>query len=317
MLKVKIARKALEAQDIMTLELQGLNGESLPAFEPGAHVDLHVMPGVVRQYSLCGSPQQLGSYRIAVLREPASRGGSAAVHEVLKEGEIVTIGSPINFFPLTAAPYTLLFAGGIGITPILSMANRLWRDGAGFELHYSARSHARMAFLAEMNCGPYSHRLRAHLDDGPQAQKLDVRHVLEGSPPGSQLYVCGPHGYITHVAGTAKSLAWDEQRIHVEHFGNAGAAHAGGDRPFRIRIASTGKLICVGPQETATRALAREGVIVPVACEQGICGTCVTRVTEGVPEHRDMYLTDAEKAANDQFLPCCSRATCEMLVVDL
>lgn len=317
MLKVKIVRKALEAQDIVSLELRSLDGGFLPAFEPGAHVELHVLPGVVRQYSLCGSPQQMDSYRIAVLREPASRGGSAAIHDLLKEGDVITIGTPANLFPLAASPYALLFAGGIGITPLLSMANRLWRDGANFELHYSARSEARMAFLQEINNGPYSHRLRIHLDDGPPEQKLDVREVLQRSPPGSHLYVCGPAGYIAYVADTAKALKWDEGRIHLEYFGNAAASHAGGDRPFRIRIASSGKIVDVGAQESATTALAREGVFVPLACEQGICGTCITRVNEGVPEHRDMYLTDHEKAANDQFLPCCSRAVGEMLVVDL
>ena len=317
MLKVKIARKALEAQDIVSLELRSLDGANLPPFEPGAHVDLHVAPGLVRQYSLCGSPDQLASYRIAVLREPASRGGSAAVHELLKEGDVVTMGVPANLFPLTASPYTFLFAGGIGITPILSMANHLWLNGAGFEFHYSARSAARMAFLGEITQVPYAHRLHTHVDDGPPAQKLDVRQVLEAAPDGSHLYVCGPQGYITHVTGAARALQWDEHLIHVEHFGNAAAAHAGGDRPFCIRIASTGQTVSVGSQESATAALVREGILVPVACEQGICGTCLTRVIAGVPEHRDMYLTDAEKAANNQFLPCCSRSAGDILVVDL
>ena len=317
MLKVKIARKALEAEGIVSLELCSVDGGCLPAFEPGAHVDLHVMPGVVRQYSLCGSPQELGSYRIAVLREPASRGGSAAVHDVLMEGDIIDMGAPANLFPLAASPYALLFAGGIGITPILSMANRLWADGVSFELHYSARSEARMAFLREINNGAYSHRLRIHLDDGPPEQKLDVRGVLREAPPGSHLYVCGPLGYIAHVADAARAFKWDEGSIHLEYFGNAAAIRAGSDRPFLIRVASSGKIVNVGAQEPATTALAREGVCIPVACEQGICGTCIIRIIEGVPEHRDMYLTDREKAANELFLPCCSRAAGEMLVIDL
>lgn len=317
MLKVKISRKALEAEDIVSLELRGVDGTQLPPFEPGAHIELHVAPGLVRQYSLCGPSQEMEAYRIAVLREPASRGGSAAVHNLLKEGDVITIGRPTNLFPLGASPHALLFAGGIGITPILAMANRLWSTGDSFELHYSARTESRMAFLREIQQGPYAHLLRVHRNDGPPSEKLDVRSVLQQSPPGSHLYVCGPAGYIAHVADTARSLHWDDARIHFEYFGNAGAAHANGDRAFRMRIASTGRIVEVGAQESATAAMARVGMLVPVACEQGVCGTCLTRVVEGIPEHRDMYLTDKEKAANDQFLPCCSRAVSDLLVIDL
>nr|AAV33662.1 MnbB [Comamonas sp. JS46] len=317
MLKVKITSKALEARDIVSLELLSLDGAELPAFEPGAHIDLHVLPGVVRQYSLCGSPLLRHGYRVAVLRDPASRGGSAAVHDVLNEGDIVTIGMPTNLFPLAVSPHSLLFAGGIGITPILSMAQRLSRDCASFELHYCARSRERMAFLQEIGNSLAPDQLHLHLDDGSPEQRLDVQDILQRSAPGSHLYVCGPAGYISHVTDTARRLGWDEARIHFEHFGNAAAAHAGGDRPFRICIASSGRIVEVGAQEPATVALARAGLHVPVACEQGICGTCLTRIVEGVPEHRDMYLTEREKAANDQFLPCCSRAAGDLLVVDL
>ncbi|HEY8358141.1 MAG TPA: PDR/VanB family oxidoreductase, partial [Ramlibacter sp.] len=209
-----------------------------------------------------------------------------------------------------------LFAGGIGVTPLLCMAHRLAGIGADFALHYSARSPDRMAFRDEIAASSFAQKVRFHYDDGDAGQKLDLRAVLGAPDAGTHLYVCGPTGYIDFVVKTAKDLGWAADNIHLEYFG-AAPQDTTGDGSFQVKIASTGQSYEVAADETVVHALQKHGVDILVSCEQGVCGTCITRVLEGECDHRDLYFTDEEKAKNDQFTPCCSRAKSKVLVLDL
>jgi vanillate O-demethylase ferredoxin subunit len=316
---VHVTKKTVEALDIVSLELRAPDGGPLPAFAAGAHIDVHLGPGLVRPYSLCNSPAEDRRYVIAVLREPKSRGGSVAVHDAVQSGDRLQISAPKNNFALVPQAPALLLAGGIGITPILAMAHQLMADATPFALHYCARSRERAAFVPQMQASLPPGTLHCHFDDGPADQRLDLAQVLRQVRPDTHVYICGPGGFIDHALATARESRWPEAQVHRELFSvdPQRVAPTAGDTPFDLRIASTGQLIRVAAAESAAAALARAGVQVPVACEQGICGTCVTRVLEGTPDHRDMYFTAQEHARNDQFTPCCSRARSPLLVLDL
>ena len=315
-LTVKVLRRTQEADGIVAFKLARPDGAALPAFSAGSHIDVQLPGGVTRQYSLCNDAAEQHRYRIAVLRDPASRGGSNAMHDTVKEGDTLTISEPRNHFPLVHAGKTLLFAGGIGVTPLLCMAQRLAAIGADFEMHYSTRSPERTAFRQEIAGSPFAARVQFHHDDGEAAQKLDLARVLGQPAPGTHLYVCGPTGYIDFVVNTAKGLGWPAEQIHLEYFG-AAAQDTSGDRAFQVKVASSGATYEVPAGETVVQALGKHGIEIMVSCEQGVCGTCITRVLEGECDHRDMYFTDEEKAKNDQFTPCCSRAKSATLVLDL
>ena len=319
LLPVRVARKAPEAEDICRLELVSAGGAPLPPFSAGAHIDVHLPGGLVRQYSLCNNPAEAGRYVLGVLREPASRGGSVAVHAHLNEGDELLISAPRNLFPLVeGASGHLLLAGGIGLTPLLAMAETLAARGEPFALHVAARHAGRVAFRERLQQGPLAPHTQLHLDDGPPAQRLDLPALLAAPAAGQHLYVCGPAGFIAAVLDTARAQGWPEAQLHCEHFGAAPAAPgAAAERSFELRLARSQRVVVVSAQQTAAQALNAAGIFVPTSCEQGICGTCLTRVLEGECEHRDQYLEPDEQAANDQFLPCCSRARSAALVLDL
>ncbi|MFC5478796.1 PDR/VanB family oxidoreductase [Massilia suwonensis] len=317
-LQVRVVAKTREAEGIASFELASLDGGPLPAFSAGAHVDVAIAPGLTRQYSLCNHPSERHRYLIAVLRDPASRGGSAAMHERVQAGDVLTISEPKNHFALEAAEDYLLLAGGIGITPILCMAERLAQAGARFRLHYCARSRERAAFAERLAGSPFADSVRFHFDADPDS-KLDLEGLLRAAQPATHVYVCGPAGFIDAVTGLAAAQGWAGGRVHREYFG-APAQPAGGqgaDSEFVVRIASSGRALTVPSGKTVLAVLQEHGIEIPVSCEQGICGTCVTRVLSGTPEHRDHYLLDEERAANDRFTPCCSRACSPELVLDL
>jgi len=306
-IQVRVAGKTREAEGICSYEL-------VP--EDGAHIDVHLPGSLVRQYSLCNAPGETHRYLIGVLRDADSRGGSQAMHDHIDTGSTLSISAPKNHFPLVEARRTLLLAGGIGVTPILSMAEALAAKGADFEMHYSARSPERAAFRERIGACGFVGRVHFHYDSGDAARKLDLATLLAAPQPGTHLYVCGPQGFIDHVLGSAKALGWTPAQLHVEYFGAAAVA-ASGDQAFDVRLASSGKVVTVPAGQSVIQVLAAQGVAIPYSCEEGVCGTCLTRVLEGVPDHRDMYLTEEEQAANDQFTPCCSRARTPLLVLDL
>jgi vanillate O-demethylase ferredoxin subunit len=314
---VTVARKAVEALDICSFELVGAGESSLPPFSAGSHIDVHLPNGMTRQYSLCNNSSEGHRYLIAVLNDTTSRGGSKAIHELVSQGDTLQISAPKNHFALAhEAKRSLLLAGGIGITPILCMAERLETAGEAFELHYCARSRDRMAFRDRIQRSAFASKASFHFDDGDAAQRLQLDKLLDSPQPGTQLYVCGPKGFMDAVLSKARASGWPQAQLHYEFFA-AEVVKSDADDSFEIKLASSGKVVRVAKDVTVTQALAEAGIEVPTSCEQGVCGTCLTRVLEGQPDHRDMYLSPDEQAANDQFLPCCSRSKSARLVLDL
>ncbi len=317
-LTVRVARKWAETPEVCALELVAADGGALPPFEAGAHLDVHLPDGLVRQYSLCNDPAETRRYLIAVLREAESRGGSVAVHDALREGDTLTIGAPRNHFQLAeSAAHSLLLAGGIGVTPLLAMAEALAARGADFSLHYCTRNAARVVFGSRLAQPPLAGRVQLHLSEGPHADRLDIAATLAAAAADSHLYVCGPARFIQAALDAAHALGWPEARVHREFFAAPEVEAAGPEQAFELHLARSGLTVRVEAGQSAVEALHAAGVEVPVSCEQGVCGTCLTTVLEGTPDHRDAYLTDEERAANDQFLPCCSRAVGGRLVIDL
>ncbi|MBS0317606.1 MAG: oxidoreductase, partial [Proteobacteria bacterium] len=306
--QVRVTSRDLLAEDIVALRLQPVGDGTLSTYEAGAHVELHLPNGMVRQYSLCDAPGGDG-YRIAVLREASGRGGSTCVHEALREGSELRVGTPRNLFPLHPAPHALLLAGGIGITPLMAMAEVLARQGASFSLHACARHRGRAAFFDELAVKPWASQVHWHLDDGPPEQRLSLERVLAASPAGSHAWICGPDGFIAYALAACTQAAWSDERVHVERF-SASATDASGTAStgFDVQWAPTGQVLHVPPERSVASVLREAGLPVALSCEQGICGTCLLRVCSGQPEHRDMFLSAEEQAANDRFTPCCSRA---------
>jgi ferredoxin-NADP reductase len=317
-LNVVVKRRELQGDSIVVLELVNPTGAPLPAFDAGAHIDLHLDSGLIRQYSLCGNPSRLDSYRLGVLRDPASRGGSTAVHDQLREGNRLTISAPRNHFPLyAAAQHSILVGGGIGITPMLAMACDLYARGASFELHYCARSRAHCAFLGELAAAPWVDRVHLHMDDEGEAQRFEPATALLAAPANAHLYVCGPAGFMEWVMSSARTGGLAETQIHREYFSAPATPGETADAAFEVVAQRSGKTFTVEAGQTLVQALIQVGIAVNVSCEQGVCGTCLCDVLEGEPDHRDVYLTAAERAANDQMLVCCSRARSARLVLDL
>ncbi len=314
-LDLVVARREEQAQGIVVLDLVDPGGGRLPRFEPGAHVDVEVSPGLIRQYSLCGDPADTRIYRLSILLEPASRGGSAAIHASFQAGSCVRIGSPRNLFPLAAgARRSILIGGGIGITPMMAMAYHLHSEAQDFALHYCARAPTTAAFLIELNEAGFRDRVRLHFDDGPQVQRFDPVRDLPPPADDVHLYVCGPEGFMAWVIAEAQRLGYCERQIHREYFKSN--VDASGDA-FEVVLSRSNRRVTVGTASTIVAALADAGVKITTSCEEGICGTCLCTVLSGMPDHRDVYLTDEEKAANDQMLLCCSRSKTPELVLDL
>lgn len=314
---VRVMRRELLTEDIARFELVGRGGEQLPHFSAGSHIDVHLPNGMVRQYSLCNSPTETHRYVLGVLRDMSSRGGSVAFHDQVREGDDLAVSLPRNHFPLIAAARkSLLLAGGIGITPILAMAESLATNGDDFELHYCGRSATRMAFREQLRTAQYSASVSYYYDDGLPEQRMNLSKVLMLPSPDIHIYVCGPHGFIEAVKSSAQAHGWLSENVHYEYFGVTAVARTA-DKAFSLQLKSNGKTVLVAPGQTAIAALAAVGVSVPTSCEQGVCGTCLTKVLDGEPDHRDHYLTPAEHRENRKFLPCVSRAKSEVLKIDL
>ena len=316
-LTVRVARKTVEADGVCAFELVDPSGRKLPTFTAGAHIDVYIGDGLMRQYSLCNDPYECHRYLIAVLRVEGSRGGSAAMHVRVREGDLLEIGQPSNHFALNeSAPSSLLLAGGIGITPILAMAERLVRRGADFELCYCARSRSRAAFVRRLAQASFAGRVRYHFSEEHAMQRFDIERTLDRQSPGTHLYVCGPAGFIDAVMFTARQRGWPDGQLHCERF-MSNARMPAVTHAFDVQLASTGKVYRIPEHKTVTASLAEQGVRIPTSCERGVCGTCVTRVIAGDVEHLDCVLTDAERERDGHFTPCCSRAKGELLVLDI
>ncbi len=316
MIEVVVTARSTEAQDICSYELASVDGSPLPPFSAGAHIDVHLPDGLTRQYSLCNPPQERHRYVIGVLNDPASRGGSRSLHAQVHEGTRLSISEPRNLFPLDhAARRSLLFAGGIGITPILCMAERLAQTSADFELHYCARASQRAAFVSRLMGSPFAERVFLHFDEQP-GTALNAAEVLARPADDVHLYVCGPGGFMQHVLDSARAQGWQEACLHREYF-TAAPVDSSLDASFSVKLGSSGQVFEIPADKSVVQVLESHGIEIAVSCEQGICGTCLTRVLEGIPEHRDLFLTEQEQALNDQFTPCCSRSKTPLLVLDI
>lgn len=317
MINVLVASKKAVTDDICIFELVGLDGAELPAFSAGAHVDVNLPDGIIRQYSLCNHSDEKHRYQIGVLRDPASRGGSKAMHQQVNEGDHLQISEPRNLFPLAHdAKHSILFAGGIGITPILCMAERLAHIGASFELHYCTRTPAKTAFVEHIKASSFADNVHFHFDDGDATQKLNAQSLLDTPQPDTHVYVCGPSGFMAHVLDTAEEHQWSAAQLHREYFA-ASAIDASNDGSFEVEINSTGQVVEIPADKSVIQVLDGLNIEIPFSCESGICGTCLTGVLAGEPDHRDFFLTEDEQAQNDQFTPCCSRSKSARLVLDI
>jgi vanillate monooxygenase ferredoxin subunit len=312
----RVAAKREEATGIYSYELVDPDGKELPAFDAGAHLDVKI-GDKIRQFSLSNAPTERHRYVLGVQRELNGRGGSAAFCDTVKEGDTVLIRGPHNLFPLmTDATTSVLLAGGIGVTPILAMAERLHATGADFVFHYCTRSRARTAFYDRVAAAEFSDKVKFHFDDGPEEQRPNLSAFIGAPIPGKHLYVCGPTVMMDIVVDLAKKQSWPDGQVHLERFTGVQAT-PGSATEFLVEIKKTGQLITIPKDKSVVEALRAVGIDIPVSCEQGVCATCLTNIVSGVPDHRDLILTKQEHESGKIFTPCVSRSLSDVLVIDI
>ncbi|MEV4991622.1 PDR/VanB family oxidoreductase [Pseudarthrobacter sp. LMD1-1-1.1] len=301
------------AEGVVTLTLAHPEGRRLPDWAPGAHIDVVLPDGTTRQYSLCGDRWDAYSYRIGVLRDPASRGGSSAIHATLRAGDLVGIGGPRNNFRLAPSGRYVFVAGGIGITPLLPMIQQAELVGAEWHLFYLGRSRTTMAFLDEL--APYGDRVSILAKDetGPS----DLNELIGQAEADTKVYACGPERLLDGVLAVTESHEWPESLVRVEHFTAAEQTKPARAEAFDVLLARSGTTVTVEPDTTVLRALHAAGVPVLSSCQEGTCGTCEVTVLSGVPDHRDQILDPAERRANTCMFACVSRSCSDRLVLDL
>jgi tetrachlorobenzoquinone reductase len=299
------------ARDTHLFQLARPDGGALPAAEPGAHIDLHLPGGMIRQYSLTRCAPAPTSYTLGIKRDAAGRGGSRLIFDTLKVGQLLTISAPRNNFPLIEdAAHVVLLAGGIGITPISAMAQRLTALGRSFDLHYSSRSRADMAFACELAALP---NVRLHCDDEQGGRFLDLPAIIAAAPPAAHFYCCGPAPMLAAFETAVAHLP--RSQVHVEYF--TAREERNLDGGYTVQLARSNRQFAVPPGRSILHVLRDAGIDVPYSCEQGICGSCETRVLAGEPDHRDAILSDEERAVGKTMMICCSGARSARLVLDL
>ena len=314
-LQLQVRAIRLQAERTHGFELALPDGGLLPAVQAGAHVDVQLPRGLMRSYSLAGDPQDRTHWLLGVLREVDGRGGSRAMHESVRVGDLLTVSAPRNAFALAPeARHSLLLGGGIGITPLKAMAHALAAQGASFELHHCARSPRQAAFAAELQAFVPAGSLHHHFDGGDPVQGLDIAALLAKPAPGTHLYYCGPAGFMQACAEASRH--WSAGTVHFEHFkppvSQAPAAPVGG---FEVLLARKGIRLQVQPEQTIVRAIELAGLRVPTSCLSGLCGACKTDYLEGDVDHQDFILSDDEHARCMTL--CVSRARSPLLVLDL
>jgi ferredoxin-NADP reductase len=311
-LTLRVDARTTGAEGVVVLDLRDPAGADLPAWAPGAHVDLVLPDGLTRQYSLCGDPADRSCWRIAVLREPESRGGSAHVHDALVDGAVVEVRGPRNHFPLVPAPRYVFVAGGIGITPILPMIDAADAAGAEWELHYGGRSRRSMAFLQSLEEAT-GQRVTLHPQD--EVGLIDLESLLGTPRPDTLVYCCGPEPLL--VAVEQRCADWPEGSLHVERFAPKDVGEPVLSGAFEVELALSGLSLTVPPEKSVLQVVDEAGIDVLSSCTEGTCGTCETTVLSGEVDHRDSLLTPAEQAVNDTMFICVSRAACPRLVLEL
>ncbi|SFJ31238.1 PDR/VanB family oxidoreductase [Bradyrhizobium sp. cf659] len=313
-LELRVKRISYEADRINSYELAAPDGRDLVPFTAGAHIDLHLPNGMIRSYSLVNNQHERHRYVIAVNRELAGRGGSQFVHDNLRVGDIVRVSKPRNNFALCEeAEHSLLIAGGIGITPLLSMARRLDALGRSFELVYAARTRSAAAFLDEIEALRWNGHLRLDFDDERSGQVFDLAAIVRQAPAQAHLYCCGPQPMLQAFETATADRPAD--RVHVEYFqAKNPPAMTGG---FEVKLARSNRTIAVKAGKTILDALLDAGIAANYACSEGVCGTCETRVLDGIPDHRDQFLSGEDQASNKTMMICCSGVKSATLVLDL
>ncbi|WP_337078611.1 PDR/VanB family oxidoreductase [Acinetobacter pittii] len=311
---VVVKNRHVEGGNIAVMEFESATSTTLPKVEAGAHIDVHLPNGMVRQYSLCQNPNDEGKFRLGILRDPESRGGSVSAFDEIKDGMQIQVSEPKNLFPLLKAKHSVLIGGGIGITPLITMAYQLAHEGASFELHYCGASPEKCAFVDEIKNGELAKHTTFHFKSEGASHRAFFESAIKDIDLESHIYTCGPVGFMDWVINLATTHDFPEQQIHKEYF--QVETDTSGDS-FEVVAERSGKIIMVEAGETILQALAKEGIDIEMSCEQGVCGTCMCDVIEGEPDHRDVYFTDEEKASNEQILVCCSRSKTPRLVLDI
>ncbi|MFE4785660.1 PDR/VanB family oxidoreductase [Streptomyces sp. NPDC056716] len=307
-----VRNKEAVAEGVVSLTLARPDGGRLPDWAPGSHIDLILPGGVTRQYSLCGDRWDAHAYRVAVLREPDGRGGSAQVHDRLAVGDLVGVGGPRNNFPQVPSHGFLFIAGGIGITPLLPMIHQAELLGADWQLLYGGRTRASMAFADDL---ARAHGERVHLVPEDEYGLLDLASWLGRAVPDRKVYCCGPAPLLAAVE--QHCAHWPAHSLRTERFTASELTAPVHQTPFEVELRRTGRTVTVTPDISVLQALRGAGVDLLSSCEQGTCGTCLTTVLDGVPDHRDSVLADHQRAANDCMFPCVSRSRGDRLVLDL
>lgn len=318
-LDVRVKQIRYEGRGINSYEFTSLAGRQLPPFEAGAHLDVHLKNGIIRQYSLCNSSADRNRYVIAVLKDEKGRGGSRAVHEQISAGDVITISKPRNHFALSRdAKEVILIAGGIGVTPLKAMAHELEARGVKFQMHYCARNADAAAFGPEFDGMLGAGKLQYHFDDGEAGKQLDIKKLLGNPTPGTHLYYCGPAPFMAACADAASH--WPKGSVHFEHFKapdqpRKDPAVTESSEGCDVTIASTGQVIHLTPNQSLADALNEAGVEVPTSCCSGLCATCKVRYLEGEVEHADYILGEDER--REYLTTCVSRPISSKLVLDL
>ncbi|AQS85684.1 MAG: PDR/VanB family oxidoreductase [Acetobacter aceti] len=312
LLRVRACVLKWEAKDIVSLELRALDGGPLPRFTAGSHIDLHLPGGIVRSYSLSNDPAETDRYVVGIARDAASRGGSRYIHETLRIGAEFDIGKPRNNFELNETSQDhVLIAGGIGITPMMSMMHRLHTLGRRPVLYYAVRDHSRLAFSREINAISREHVY--HIDSETGAP-LDIASII-GAHPDADFYCCGPAPMLSAFEDATAHLP--EERVHFERFAAVAVAKPDTEAAFEVECVKSHKVFAIPPDESIGDVLEAAGIPVDLSCREGICGSCETRVLSGVPEHRDSVLSKSEKESHKTMMICVSRCRSGKLLLDL
>ena len=298
--------------DVRVYELAAADGGELPSFTAGAHVDLHLSNGMVRSYSILSDPDDRRRYLLGVARDRRSRGGSAHIHDTLEPGDRLNVGLPRNNFELDEdAPASVLIAGGIGITPMMSMVCRLESLGGDWQLHLAARTADHAPFRETLAL--FGDRAVFHFDDEHGGGVMDIAAIVGLAEDGAHLYCCGPAPMLDAFKRSTAHLP--SERVHLEHFASSEPAATEGG--FDVELTRSGKTVHVAKGQSILDAVSQAGVAVPFSCQAGVCGSCETRIVEGVPDHRDLILTESERSANKSMMICCSGSFSDRLVLDL
>ncbi|MYK76871.1 MAG: Rieske 2Fe-2S domain-containing protein [Acidimicrobiaceae bacterium] len=312
-LRVQVRRKWETAAGVAAFELAPIEGV-LPTFQPGAHIDVHLPNGLVRQYSITNGPGETSYYRLGVKLEPDSTGGSVCLHETVREGDVLAISEPRNNFPLRRdSMRTILLAGGIGITPLLAMAQSLDRMSLAFELHCFAQSAEHTAFSDVLD--GLGESVVRHLGLPPDETVAEIRRLVATPDEFTHVYVCGPGPMLEAARREAAEAGWPDDHVHFEYFKNT--TEIDDSSTFEVALARSALTVTVPSGSTILEVLRESGVPLPSSCEQGACGTCVATVLEGEPDHQDVYLNDSDHEAGDRIMTCVSRALSDRLVLDL